>query len=72
MFLKLFSNGKSVKDPVCGMSVPREKASTYQFVDETYYFCSERCRDRFQAFPAKYLEAPIKLTDSSSSGGACC
>ncbi|MBI4609853.1 MAG: YHS domain-containing protein [Candidatus Rokubacteria bacterium] len=73
MFFTLFAKAKTVKDPVCGMAVPKDGASTYQFVGETYYFCSERCRDRFQALPARFLEeAPIKLTDSSGSGAACC
>lgn len=72
MFLTLFKKGKQVKDPVCRTSVLKAGASTYQFVGETYYFCSERCRDRFQALPARYVESAVKLTDSSGSGGACC
>lgn len=72
MFLHLFKNSKSVKDHVCGTSVQKEGASTVQFVGETYYFCSERCRERFQALPTRFVEMPIKLTDTSSSGGACC
>lgn len=72
MLSRLFTWGKHVEDPICGKSVPEEEASTYQFVGETYYFCSERCRDRFQALPARYVEFTVKLTDSSGSGGACC
>lgn len=72
MFLTLFQKSKNTKDPVCGMSVPKDGVPTYQFVGETYYFCSERCRDRFQALPARYVESAVKLTDSSGSGGACC
>lgn len=72
MFLSLFTHGKNAKDPVCGKSVPKEEAASFQFVGETYYFCSERCRDRFQALPTKYLDIAIKLPDSASSGGGCC
>jgi Cu+-exporting ATPase len=73
MFLTLFKKAETAKDPVCGMSVAKEGAPNYQFVGETYYFCSERCRNRFQALPAKFLtEVPVKLSDSSGSGGACC
>lgn len=73
MFLTLFKKAVTAKDPVCGTSVPKDGAPTCQFVGETYYFCSERCRDQFQVLPARYLaETPVKLTDSSGSGGACC
>lgn len=72
MFLRLFKMAKAAKDPVCGMSVAKDEAASYQFVGETYYFCSERCRDRFQALPARYVESAVKLADSSGSGGVCC
>ena len=39
------------KDPVCGMFVAREAAVTIQRNNETIYFCSEKCREKF-------LEAP--------------
>jgi len=73
MFLKLFTGRKNVKDPVCGKSLAKPEASnvSYEFVGETYYFCSERCRDRFQALPARYLETSVKVSDSSPSGGCC-
>jgi YHS domain-containing protein len=35
-------------DPICGMQVERALAPAMaQLGDETYYFCSDRCRDRF-------------------------
>ncbi len=34
-------------DPVCGMEVDAEEAFTHEVDGETYYFCSEGCRDRF-------------------------
>jgi Cu+-exporting ATPase len=72
MFFRLFRNGKSVEDPVCKKPVQKAGASaTYQFVGETYYFCSERCRDRFQSLPARYLETSIKVLESSPPGGGC-
>ena len=33
-------------DPVCGMTVTP---------DETFYFCSVGCMDRFRVDPARYL-----------------
>jgi xanthine dehydrogenase accessory factor len=45
-------------DPVCGMTVvvarARHKA---EHGDRTFYFCNARCRERFLAEPARYLNA---------------
>lgn len=35
------------RDPICHMEVPEEQAYTAGYEGETYYFCSEGCRDRF-------------------------
>ena len=58
-----------VRDPVCGMEVDPENAagsSTYQGV--TYYFCSEDCRARFDADPAKYTTAPSTREAMAETG----
>ncbi|MES1186162.1 MAG: heavy metal translocating P-type ATPase [Myxococcales bacterium] len=46
------------KDPVCGMTVDPAKArgGSHEHAGHTYYFCNPRCRERFAADPAKYLE----------------
>lgn len=46
------------KDPVCGMSVNREspRGGHFEHQGETYYFCNPKCRERFSADPAKYLQ----------------
>jgi Cu+-exporting ATPase len=42
-------------DPVCGMRVdPEDAAASVEYEGETYYFCSEVCRDAFVADPASY------------------
>jgi YHS domain-containing protein len=47
---------KTVKDPVCGMSVVPAKADAHvEHAGETYYFCSQHCADAFAADPAKYV-----------------
>lgn len=48
------------RDPVCGMAV--DSASPYSVTHNghTHHFCSEACRDKFEAQPAHY--------ESSSSG----
>ena len=35
-------------DPVCGKSVPEEGAESFEYKRRTYYFCSRRCRARFE------------------------
>ena len=48
----------AVKDPVCGMTVETASAAgslTHQ--DNTYYFCSAHCLERFRAEPARFLSA---------------
>jgi YHS domain-containing protein/uncharacterized membrane protein YraQ (UPF0718 family) len=41
-------------DPVCGMQVERQLApASAQRGDQTYFFCSDRCRGRFVANPVR-------------------
>src|SRR6202051_4234005 len=44
-------------DPVCGMKVTRETAKhRFAYRGQDYFFCSARCRERFEADPEKYLQ----------------
>jgi Cu+-exporting ATPase len=45
------------KDPVCGMTVETPKAKTSVYRRQTYYFCSNDCRKKFEATPASYAES---------------
>ncbi len=46
----------TVRDPVCGMYVDPAKArGSAEYKGQTYYFCSPRCVERFNAEPEKYL-----------------
>ncbi|HSW38029.1 MAG TPA: YHS domain-containing protein [Acidobacteriota bacterium] len=49
----------AVKDLVCGMTVDPEAATaiTFEHEEETYYFCSEPCLERFKADPVAYVRA---------------
>jgi Cu+-exporting ATPase len=43
-------------DPVCRMEVEqKEAAATYDYNDETFYFCAEICRERFAKDPERFL-----------------
>lgn len=56
-----FRNRKSeqhgwVHDPVCGMRVDEWTAEiTATYKDRQYVFCSQRCRERFESEPERYI-----------------
>jgi YHS domain-containing protein len=56
-------------DPVCGMPVERSEASAQgQHQGVLYYFCSRACKQRFEAEPARYLQAnPVAEVVASPS-----
>lgn len=42
--------------PVCGMTFEQADAgATTTYDSQTYYFCSEGCRDAFTADPGRYV-----------------
>jgi YHS domain-containing protein len=45
-------------DPVCGMTVETAKAKSAVHGGHVYYFCSQDCREKFEAAPASYLQLP--------------
>ncbi len=48
-----------VKDLVCGMMIdPAGAAATTEHAQETYHFCSEVCREKFEASPETYVPSP--------------
>src|SRR3954468_23275634 len=54
---------KTARDPVCGMGVnPETSKHRFEHQGQTYYFCCNGCRTKFEADPQKYLapkaEAP--------------
>jgi Cu+-exporting ATPase len=59
MSLPILTETSKEKDPVCGMMVDPQKAATkLDHGGKTYYFCSPRCAERFQAGPQKFLGSP--------------
>ena len=51
-------------DPVCGMIVDKATALHAEREGETFYFCSDHCRQKF-------LTAPVG-TQSPEKAGCCC
>ena len=49
-------DGAVLRDPVCGMEVTEDSEHRHEHGGETYRFCSGRCREKFAAAPARYLD----------------
>jgi YHS domain-containing protein len=46
------------KDPICDMEIDEEIAEfKSQYGSQTYYFCSEECKKRFELKPEQYARA---------------
>jgi len=59
----------TVKDPVCGMTVdPHTARQQAGHAGHTYYFCSARCREKFVAEPAKYLDQATAAAPAVAAG----
>jgi len=48
---------KTETDPVCGMKVAANPAKTVEHQGRHYFFCSQRCIDKFRVSPTQYLAA---------------
>ncbi len=53
----------ATKDPICGMSVDEATALHAEREGETFYFCSEQCRQKF-------LTTPAEANPDGKSGGS--
>ena len=64
-------NGMTV-DPVCGMSLDRDKALADGHVEtyrgETFVFCSDKCHKKFLQDSAKYAEDRLRSAADKASG----
>lgn len=48
-----------VIDPVCGMQIdPAKAAGKSEYKGQTFYFCSDHCKRKFDAAPESYLKKP--------------
>lgn len=60
-----------IKDPVCGMQVTQDSEYQSVFQAHKYYFCSEKCRGKFEQTPSEYLEShPKTHAQPTSQKGA--
>ena len=44
------------RDPVCGMEVAPDAPIRAEYEGQTYFFCSEECRQKFEAQPAAFVK----------------
>ncbi len=60
-------------DPVCAMQVRTADApATSRHGDATYYFCSDRCRERFDAAPERFAtRGPLAPADATAVDPVC-
>ncbi|MGQ9634659.1 MAG: YHS domain-containing protein [Bryobacteraceae bacterium] len=48
-----------VIDPVCGMQIdPAKAAGKSEYKGQTFYFCSDHCKRKFDAAPESYVKKP--------------
>ncbi len=62
------ANAVSHKDPVCGMRVEANTDRQVSHGGETYYFCSDRCVDKFRADPEGYLSGTARTPPPAGPG----
>jgi P-type Cu+ transporter len=62
------SKAATAIDPVCGMRVdPATAKHRFSYRGQDYFFCSDRCRARFEAEPEKFLQ-PKQVEPAAPAG----
>ena len=66
----IMKNATAVKDPVCDMEIDAAAAAGRTgHKGQTYYFCSSKCKEKFDVKPEQYLS---KSAEAPNSGHGCC
>ena len=59
------------RDPVCGMTVdPATSTISYEHLGQTYYFCCDGCRAKFQADPDRFLNQQPSALEAAHAAPA--
>ena len=58
---------KSYTDPVCGMKTTADPAKLVENAGVNYYFCSQKCVEKFRANPQQYLQPQTVNTANNST-----
>jgi YHS domain-containing protein len=59
-------------DPVCGMTIQTAAARSSAYQGRVYYFCSQKCREKFETAPASYLKATKMIAEKKEQHHGCC
>jgi P-type Cu+ transporter len=59
-----------LKDPVCGMNVTEQSSHSFNYKNNTVYFCSSGCKTKFMADPVKYLTKHSDAKDSPTEASS--
>ena len=59
------------KDFVCGMLVPETSKFKTHKHNDTYYFCSQHCKTKFDASPDTYLHPSTIENIDTCPDGSC-
>jgi P-type Cu+ transporter len=67
------SESRLVKDPVCGMNVNPQnaKGGKSNFSGHDYFFCSPKCKVKFDQNPMSYLKPQTSIQTSSDAEYTC-
>ena|SRR6516165_4065707 len=57
-------------DPVCRMSVGTSWAKSTVYQGRTYYFCTDKCREAFEAEPERYIGSNANSNTMEHSHGS--
>lgn len=58
-------------DPVCGMTVTDLTKPHTEWQNQNYYFCSEKCQQKFIANPEAYVKTEDAVSVSTSTASCC-
>lgn len=63
-----------VTDPVCGMTIDPKtaKGGTSSFQGQDYFFCSPKCKAKFDADPKAFAQKGASSKGEEAAGGSCC
>ncbi len=59
-------------DPVCGMTVDPASAKSAAYQGQVYYFCSQTCREKFEAAPGSYAKSAGAAAGGHEHHHGCC
>jgi YHS domain-containing protein len=59
-------------DPVCGMTVETAAAKSSLYDRRVYYFCSQNCREKFEAVPESYAKSARGASPQKEHHHGCC